>query len=415
MNTKLSEWFERYPTFTIRPEYIAGFTDGDGSIYMQELKKKDGTNGGFQLMSSFAQSYPFFCILLQSVLRGSIYSCKREKSNYRYEFQLRLTGKDNLRFFEIMKNHAIIKDKQAILGEEFLNNYYNKIANNIDNVRVIHSKIRDLNTSLVIPEQNFQRINWIYIAGLFDAEGCIICNVSDKKRYNLYLTQKNHMDLLDKIREYIGYGKVMSSDYRIVISTMPNIIHFLEQVIPYLIVKRKQAESMLTYVTRRHNMSKSHPDYCVITEEDKKLFEIIHNEKHQNSDYDELYHIIKSTNIRVSNNKTKIYESFFEPKPENCTPDRSTKNKVSKRVTNFHESSELIRSASYQKNFKDILNDWNQTHEKKINERQLLNLWNGKTELLPFEFTEQTSWTYQEYCNFMKNLPSLRNNIECAL
>ena len=406
MEEKLDEWHENYPDFQVLPQYIAGFADGDGSICMTKI------SGGYQLLGHFSQSYPLFCFILQKSIGGSIYNSNREKQKKRMEYTLRLCGKDNLPFFKIMKEHAIIKMKQAELGEYFLNNYHRKINGNEEQVEQIYNKITDLNKSCPIPEERFNKLNWIYIAGLFDAEGCIICSVSTKKRYNLYLTQKNHMDLLEQIKNYIGYGAVKKDDYRIVISTIPNVIHFLNQTIQYLIVKRKQAEAMLKYLNKRHNMPHNHPDYSVITEEDMELINIISNEKVENIEVSEVVSLYKMSNNTNSKNKTKLYKSYFVPKPLNTNADRSTKNKVSKRATNFDESTALIKMAELNQRFDEILNDWNRNNETQVNDRQLLNLWNGKTELLPFEFKEDSPWTYQEYCDFMVDLPNKRFNVE---
>jgi DNA-binding transcriptional MerR regulator len=159
-------------------------------------------------------------------------------------------------------------------------------------------------------------------------------------------------------------------------------------------------------------MKQSDPNYNKITEEDQALLDTIHTEKHENISMNEIKDFIKEKNTKEQKSTTKLIKTELVPRAIDLLPDRSTKNKVSKRKTNFEESKQLILKALEQKSITEIIDEWNESNESQINERQLINLWSGKTELLPFEFNENSEWTYQDYCQFIKELPEKRKTIE---
>lgn len=122
-----------------------------------------------------------------------------------------------------------------------------------------------------------QAVLWAYLAGLIDGEGSFViqktavekisksCN-SKSPRYLAYfcigMVDKAPLDL---IRDIIGCGKVYEervpnrrSIWRIRFGGRLKLMPFIKELLPYLIVKKKQAELMLDFcqkwVTTRNEL-----------------------------------------------------------------------------------------------------------------------------------------------------------------
>jgi hypothetical protein len=81
-----------------------------------------------------------------------------------------------------------------------------------------------------------------YIAGLFDAEGCL--STGEKGKYirsQLSITQRSSEDILDVVRLVLGYG-VLAKDRFMVYATQ-DILAFIEAVGSHIVVKRNQLDA----------------------------------------------------------------------------------------------------------------------------------------------------------------------------
>lgn len=94
-------------------------------------------------------------------------------------------------------------------------------------------------------------MDFSYIAGFFDGEGSVSSYVSDnrkrvsRKPYGRVPAPKPHLSMsqsdpriLYEIREFLGYGVVFKN--HLVIRGKANVIHFADNVGPYLRIKRKR-------------------------------------------------------------------------------------------------------------------------------------------------------------------------------
>ena len=109
---------------------------------------------------------------------------------------------------------------------------------------------------------------WAYLAGLIDGEGSFVIqktNIekmakssrSKTPRYlGVFCIGMVHREPLDLIQKTIGAGKVYEervpnrrSIWRIRFAGRLKIIEFIENLLPYLIVKKPQAEVLLDFIT----------------------------------------------------------------------------------------------------------------------------------------------------------------------
>lgn len=117
-------------------------------------------------------------------------------------------------------------------------------------------------TCLIVDKKinaNISKIEWAYIAGFFDAEGCIegANKNKDSGKYNGYRISiaQNEKETLEWIQKKIGDGTMFAPStrkckmYRIL--SQKSVWQFLVAIFPYLIVKKTKAnEALLIYEER---------------------------------------------------------------------------------------------------------------------------------------------------------------------
>jgi hypothetical protein len=101
-------------------------------------------------------------------------------------------------------------------------------------------------------------INWAYVAGFFDGEGNLHM---DKHTSTVQLRFDNTcLEAIEKIREYIKCGTISNRGrqkphhkdrYRLTIANHLDVLHLLERMMPYLIVKKVAAQEMVSYIKGR--------------------------------------------------------------------------------------------------------------------------------------------------------------------
>ena len=97
-------------------------------------------------------------------------------------------------------------------------------------------------------------IQWAYIAGFFDGEGCLYLG-NRGQNYRIIVTQKTPM-VLCWLKETLGCGHTRPTaggqygQYRI--NTQRQVFDFLVAVYPYLVVKRDHVYGVLSWMTRRY-------------------------------------------------------------------------------------------------------------------------------------------------------------------
>jgi hypothetical protein len=218
----------------INPSYIAGFLDGDGSVWINKV------NGGYVLGISFSQTIPFLLDCIQKTYGGNIYVAKKRtnKNHHKYQYTLRITGHECLPLLIDISPCIISKFKQINLALEFLK-FNNKVNYNTQKEELYKQMIflnKDYKTNR---EKPYERINWNYIAGIYDAEGCN--QTYGYTQIQQSIAQQNDEKLLENILKFMNIKGCVSLNGILSIGKASTKI-FIEKVLDKLIVKHYQLE-----------------------------------------------------------------------------------------------------------------------------------------------------------------------------
>jgi len=102
-------------------------------------------------------------------------------------------------------------------------------------------------------------MNWSYVAGFFDGEGNLH-RLRNASTIHLRIDNTSKEVLLE-IRKFLRCGTISNRGrqkahhkdrYRLTVSDHTEIARILERMMPYLIVKRRNATKMLGYIKKRH-------------------------------------------------------------------------------------------------------------------------------------------------------------------
>jgi hypothetical protein len=303
-------------------EWFAGFVDGDGSF-------NSTTDNYIRLEIYQCNPYPLF--LIEANMGGNIIVRTNSGDNSRMIFNWALTGSKLQGIIEKISSNVILENDHLIYAIKHYNN-----KDNNENISIFKSKIKRYDDSL------YSRISNAYIAGLFDAEGEValrLHNDGRNSKYSLSITQKSNIELLHAIAKYLGYGNV--NTVRLMIYNKSDIIDFLERVLPYLIVKRDQALTLLKFFDKRVNLEDAIQD--------------IHNEKHRNYE-EEIKKYIKKKDDRklelLSKNKKKTEDKLVKEFKPDLKTDVEDNNQQENNKQNHEEKKRKERTYDHLLNMK---------------------------------------------------------------
>lgn len=247
----------RFKNIPPNPSYIAGFIDGDGCIFIRKIT--DGFQSGFtisQCRTNVLQiiRYHFGGSITSSVNRNdNIINLMDEdnneyyhKHNVRNQYNLLIRNNEYQILLDYLNQSFIIKEKQYQCLYKF-----NKIANltiYIEEKNNLHVTCAELNKKCELNKIYLTRINIEYIAGLFDAEGCLFINKNNLNKFYISIAQKNHPSILHEIVKVLGFGKVLNSNIEFIIYNKSCCLKFIQLVKPHLIVKYNQAVAFETFL-----------------------------------------------------------------------------------------------------------------------------------------------------------------------
>lgn len=131
-------------------------------------------------------------------------------------------------------------------------------------------------------EYNLTETEKAWLAGFIDGEGCVgvyLCKSYKEKKYpkpnvGISNTHKGSMIFVSKLLKQgtaqwypaKSKGKKYKKCYNVVISGIPSVYPLLKNILPYLIVKKKQAEYTLRWCKlymNRETIRTKEPDECV--------------------------------------------------------------------------------------------------------------------------------------------------------
>ena len=245
---------KRHVEVNLNMKWLAGFMDGGGSINLVDQK---------YLRVEIGQCNPYPLILLQSTYGGNISVKSNNGENSRKIFKWTINSAKVETIVNDIKDYVILEYDHV---QQCIN--YFKCKDNDSKNKVIHvfkSKVKNYDDVL------YNRINYEYIAGLFDAEGEVSLEHhydGRNSKYSVSITQQSCLSLLNSIVKFVGYGKVDKA--RLKIYRKDQIISFLENIFPYLIVKKKQVKTLLSFFTGKVNLEEG---ISIIKEEKHKHYE----------------------------------------------------------------------------------------------------------------------------------------------
>lgn len=258
---QINKALTKIPKYEISPFYVSAFFDNHGSLCITQR---------LTVQIQFSQCAKSALLVFQTIFGGTMHTttCKNEHQTYQYN--LRICGNNCEKILKYLKLGVIMKWQQVDTAIQFitLNNIYNLNEKKV----TLRDKMRKINKLYKKNhEKPYDRLNWGYIAGMFDAKGYIHLSAIKRKngqmRYEfgyIKISQPNNVLLLDSIRTFIGHGKTKDK-----LSWKTERIDFAEwdlnQIVKLLIVKKDQVKMCLNFFK------------CNNLERKKELFDSIKN------------------------------------------------------------------------------------------------------------------------------------------
>lgn len=302
---------DEYKDKDIDPSFIAGFIDGDGYVHMKESK------GSIRYGIFIGQCRTNILQVLHYHFYGHIYKINDETrneidenmyylpNNIRTIYTIRQNSYYSKYLIEYIEDFIILKHNQIKCIYEALQ-IKDEIKDHTIKEKMIElkNKCQQYNQREIKIDYDFTRLNDAYIAGLFDAEGCVTIKHKGIREFRLKIgiCQKNHPMLLEKLIEYFGYGII--DRYCYIIFIKDDIANFLERVLPFIIVKKNQVIVILKFLKLYRELNNN--DVMTLYEICKR---ILNREKHMNED------IVIPENLPHSKFLERVDEEFVDILP----------------------------------------------------------------------------------------------------
>lgn len=265
--------------------YIAGAIDGDGSFSLCQKKDPNGLNTLYYPLIQLASTDYRLPYLLRDNFGGAIHIRKahigndgnQRKTSYQWKIEKRTKCYP---FLQEIVPFLIVKKEQAqtlidYLDENpFIRGSRGLEQHVIERRMKTYLKMQQLNSmphpaSFMIPKKrkNSEDCNfWKYVAGLMDTDGSFSIKRQKTKRYApvILLTMKEPAAINYFFKQCI-YGSICTvtskttrhgHSFRFGIFSVLDCHAFLEKILPYVYIKKDQAEILHEYCTIRLNADK---------------------------------------------------------------------------------------------------------------------------------------------------------------
>lgn len=290
------EKLNKHKLYPPHPSYIAGFIDGDGCIFIREI------TDGYQSGISLTQCRTNILQIIRYHFGGSITSSENRnnkiidimdesneyynKHNIRNQYNLVIRSNEYQVLLEYLRDSFIVKEQQYQCLYKF--NKLTNLPNKPEEKGELFSICSKCNEKCDMDPINFSRMNIQYIAGLFDAEGCVYIDKNKFDRISISISQKNHPILLHEIQQFLGFGKIYKSNSEIEIQNKQECLQFIDIIKPHTVVKYNQIIAMEILLKTTDLDVK------------KQMYKICNEEKHKIEKFDDL------------NQHNKGKEGYFE-------------------------------------------------------------------------------------------------------
>lgn len=223
-----------------RMQYFAGAMDGDGCISFEKAGNMDTSIK----QSSFDDDVPLLIQEFQNAfsggcLHGPIFTESKVGVAHRPQYSYTLSGKKGKRLLEIMAKYSIIKAPQAVMALKAIEDCVSHEDNSF--LRIPKQNHKMYYDFFINAHLNYQevpidssRITYGWLAGMFDAEGCIIYS---EHQPLMTIAQSGCIPVLHAIQKKLGIGYVNIKDFRIAGTRMLDV---LSRIYPLLTQKKTQ-------------------------------------------------------------------------------------------------------------------------------------------------------------------------------
>ncbi len=263
--------FNKHIDTVLSESYLGGLFDGDGSI---SIVYSTSTHLSYTSSISLSQSRTNIIQLIRYHFGGKLHIENRtnrtikndldddglfDKKNRRKNYGYKNTHPDKFYLANYLKNGIIIKEQEIDCLLELQSLV--KRPGLFNEKNTIFDKMKYLKENRINLEVNLDKVNIYYIAGLFDAEG--YCYMSKKNLTNKYtrsvymkITQKNYPKILEKICEYLGFGKIVG-EYIFYLSGAEECYRFIQLIENKLIVKFNEVQILKNYIETKEYTCKN--------------------------------------------------------------------------------------------------------------------------------------------------------------
>jgi len=320
---------QRFKNEPPHASYIAGFIDGDGCIFIRKIV--DGYQSGIQI----TQCRTNILQVLRYHFGGSITSSENRnnkienimdknnefihKHNVRNQYNLLIRSNEYQVLLDYLRHSFIIKEQQYNCLYEF--NKMVNLPNKLEEKEGVYTICSENNGKTTILKSNLQKLNIEYIAGLFDAEGCIYINKTKKCSFYISIAQKNHPIILQEIVTFLGFGKVETSNMCFIIYNKSDCLKFIQLVKTHLIVKYNQANAFEMFL--QTNDTKIKKQMYSICNEEKHNIELFTDLNQHDNGKEGYFKKLELRSIKAEICKELHLKNIYKEKSEKMMGDRN--------------------------------------------------------------------------------------------
>lgn len=246
--------------------YAAGAMEGDGSFYITRTNYKGCTRfvAGAGIGKSSKELAGFFV----SSFSGNLYT-RKEQHKWSVSCTPRVVP-----FLESVIPYLVMKKERAIFLLDWLKNGMPEKENAYNQMKILNAKV-DKELTPLNPNETVDDdpLKWAYIAGLMDTDGSFLIN----KRHGhngmkspSYMTRVSYGEKDVRTPSFIqktfalgcinlkDNNKCVNGRFVWELVVKEEIIDFINRVLPYLKVKKPNAEILLNFCKNYNPMKKGH-------------------------------------------------------------------------------------------------------------------------------------------------------------
>lgn len=262
--------------------YLAGLMDGDGSFNLGKLNNASKSPLYFPVVQFGFQKKDIVEIFKDKF--GGYIHYVNPKKDQRYKFDFyhwSMRSVKNVKpFIERLGKYLILKKARAEFLLEFCNKFeftrgYELSKEKLFERESAYIKFRQMNDNRdfrgisTFERPNYNETNslfWSYVAGIIESDGSF-CVKKQKYQYGQRYLPVISIDMVDPLAIHyistkINFGRVLANKvkackngicYRLALGKKEEIISFLNQIFPFLRVKKEQAKTLLEFCQKWKN------------------------------------------------------------------------------------------------------------------------------------------------------------------